>query len=360
MNELNEMLGNAVERLFEAHSNAASDAQRQGWLADLWAQTHTLGLNLTLVPENEGGVGGTWEDAFAVLFPAGFHQIPLPIAESMLAARLCSEAQLPLPAGVATVGLCLEGSLVGKASDAMFTGSLLGVPWGRFSDVVVTVVRHEDRATVVVLNRSAAAALVQSTNLAGEPRDTLRYTDSSVLAAVCNSPEAENLKDYCVLARLPQIAGCIESALRRTIRYAMERRQFGQPIGKFQAIQQQLALFGSEAAAVACATRAACRAARLGEAGFQIAAAKLRANQAIGLATSTAHQVHAAIGFTREYPLHHATQRLWSWRTEFGNDRFWSERLGERVAARGAGNFWSDLTALDDEMDITVVDPLNP
>jgi alkylation response protein AidB-like acyl-CoA dehydrogenase len=77
---------------------------------------------------------------------------------------------------------------------------------------------------------------------------------------------------------------------------------------------------------------------------FEIAAAKLRANQAIGVATSTAHQVHGAIGFTYEYALRHATQRLWSWRSEYGNDRYWSEQLGRAVIARGADTFWDSLT----------------
>ena len=85
-------------------------------------------------------------------------------------------------------------------------------------------------------------------------------------------------------------------------------------------------------------------AATAGDASLQIAAAKLRANQAIGVATATAHQVHGAIGFTWEFPLRHATQRLWSWRSEYGNDRFWSEQLGRTVIARGADTFWTDLT----------------
>ena len=76
----------------------------------------------------------------------------------------------------------------------------------------------------------------------------------------------------------------------------------------------------------------------------EIAAAKLRANQAIGSATAIAHQVHGAIGFTREYALRGATQRLWSWRSEFGNDRYWSDRLGRAVIERGADAFWDDLT----------------
>jgi acyl-CoA dehydrogenase len=70
----------------------------------------------------------------------------------------------------------------------------------------------------------------------------------------------------------------------------------------------------------------------------------LRANQAIGVATAIAHQVHGAIGFTREYALRRATQRLWSWRSEYGNDRYWSERLGRAVIEGGADTFWEGLT----------------
>ena len=152
--------------------------------------------------------------------------------------------------------------------------------------------------------------------------------------------EAQSLFDYAALARTAQIAGALQSALERSIAYALERKQFGRPIGQFQAVQQQLALFGAETAAATCASRSAAIAASAGDASFQIAAAKLRANQAIGVATATAHQVHGAIGFTREYALRHATQRLWSWRSEYGNDRYWSEQLGRAVIERGADTFW--------------------
>jgi acyl-CoA dehydrogenase len=113
-------------------------------------------------------------------------------------------------------------------------------------------------------------------------------------------------------------------------------------------VQQKLAVFGSEVAAVGCAARAAFRSATLGEAAFEIAAAKLRANLAIDAGTAIAHQVHGAIGFTHEYALRHFTQRLWSWRSEFGNDRHWSETLGRAVIARGVDAFWADLTERGD------------
>jgi acyl-CoA dehydrogenase len=42
--------------------------------------------------------------------------------------------------------------------------------------------------------------------------------------------------------------------------------------------------------------------------------------------------------------LHPLTRRLWSWRSEFGNDRLWSQRLGAQVVAAGADAFWPNLT----------------
>jgi acyl-CoA dehydrogenase len=99
---------------------------------------------------------------------------------------------------------------------------------------------------------------------------------------------------------------------------------------------------------VACAAQAAFRSAARGEAHFEIAAAKLRANLAVETATAVAHQVHGAIGFTREHDLRHFTQRLLSWRSELGNDRHWSEALGQAVISRGVDTFWADLTARGD------------
>jgi acyl-CoA dehydrogenase len=219
---------------------------------------------------------------------------------------------------------------------------LASVPWGRDVARAVTTATFDGQPHVVIL-AVADASVHKKTNLADEPRDDLLFDSAPALAAPASSREAQRLFDYAALARTAQIAGALQSALERSIAYALERKQFGRPIGQFQAVQQQLALFGAETAAATCASRSAAIATSAGDASFAIAAAKLRANQAIGVATATAHQVHGAIGFTREYALRQATQRLWSWRSEYGNDRYWSERLGRAVVERGADAFWADL-----------------
>ena len=93
------------------------------------------------------------------------------------------------------------------------------------------------------------------------------------------------------------------------------------------------------------AARHACRAAdRAADPAPEIAAAKIRAGDAVAVATRVAHQVHGAIGFTDEHRLHYATRRLWAWRGEYGSAAEWAAWLGRRVAARGADALWGDLT----------------
>jgi acyl-CoA dehydrogenase len=145
------------------------------------------------------------------------------------------------------------------------------------------------------------------------------------------------------LARAGQIAGAISAALTLSVEYTRQRQQFGKPLSAFQAIQQQLAVLAEEAAAARAAANAAARAADRGDAKFEIACAKLRANMAAGQAASIAHQVHGAIGFTKEYALQKFTRRLWAWRSEYGNDRHWADEIGRLAAARGADGFWPAL-----------------
>jgi acyl-CoA dehydrogenase len=329
MSEQRQLLSDSAARLFQ--SNAG------------WDEIDGLGVVDLLVPEERGGSSADWDDACAVLQAAGHAQVPLPLAEAMLARKLLAETALEVPRSRVSIAPHPLGKLSREARTWKFSGVLASVPWGRDVARVVTSVAFEGHPHVVVL-AVADASVHKKANLADEPRDDLQFDSTPVLATPASSREAQRLFDYAALARTAQIAGALQSALERSIGYALERKQFGRAIGQFQAVQQQLALFGAETAAATCASRSAAIAATAGDAAFEIAAAKLRANQAIGLATATAHQIHGAIGFTREYALRQATQRLWSWRSEYGNDRYWSERLGRAVVERGADTFWRDLT----------------
>lgn len=184
--------------------------------------------------------------------------------------------------------------------------------------------------------------------LAGEMAPDLSVADLilSGLGDVSDAP----LDALNAAATVSLMAGAMGQALSLSIEHVNTRQQFGRPLGKFQAVQQSLAVMACEVAAVDAA--AAALAARLDATGFdaeaadfEIAAAKLRANRAVGVVTGIAHQVHGAIGFTREYDLHRVTIPLMRWRSQHGNDAVWAARLGRQVAGLGGRGLWEALTA---------------
>ena len=163
-------------------------------------------------------------------------------------------------------------------------------------------------------------------------------------------PEREAVMLMGAAARAMQMTGALQSILERSVAYAKERVAFERPIGGFQAVQHNLArLAGETAAALAAAGSAADAIAT--EPSFneavllEVASAKIRVGEAAETGSAIAHQVHGAIGFSREHVLHRYTQRLWAWRDDFGPESHWALRLGEQVAARGADALWPALAA---------------
>ena len=203
----------------------------------------------------------------------------------------------------------------------------------------------------VALDGAAGAELAHGRNMAGEPRDTLTFSGLRI-AGDAVAPAASGVNRAALyrrgaLARAALMAGALERALDTAVAYAGERKQFGRPIGKFQAIQQQLAVMAGQVAAAGAAADAGVEALSCDDMAMQeflIAVAKTRVGDAATLASEIAHQVHGAIGFTKEYSLQLSTRRLWSWRDEFGGDTEWAARVGAFVCARGAEALWPTLT----------------
>ena len=156
----------------------------------------------------------------------------------------------------------------------------------------------------------------------------------------------DRLRQLGALTRAQMMAGAIDWVLENSVRYSLERVQFGRPIGKFQAVQQQLAVLAGQAAAAGKAAELAVAAAESGDGAVEVAVAKARVGEAAGIAAEVAHQVHGAMGFTHEHPLHQRTRRLWAWRDEYGGEAAWQADLGRRIAARGADGLWAFISGI--------------
>jgi acyl-CoA dehydrogenase len=346
MNEMQSILADTVTRLFtdRVPQELRESAEKGVWPAALWQQVEENGLTLPQVPESRGGGGGTWQDAHIVVSAAGRFAVPLPLAETMVGAWLLAEAGLDVPTGpltVAPVHATDRVELAGGGTERRLSGTATRVPWGRNAEHVVVVADG-----LVALVAGACANVEPDVNLALEPRDTLRWERAPVLASSSTGRlPAEAVQLYGALVRSAQMAGGLEYLLAQTVQYVSERKQFGRPIGNFQAIQHQLALLAGHTAAAGIASATAFRAADRGDAAFEIAVAKVRTGEAAGLGAGIAHQCHGAIGFTYEHSLHFVTRRLWSWRAEFGAESQWAAEIGRGVAQRGADALWTSVTA---------------
>lgn len=156
--------------------------------------------------------------------------------------------------------------------------------------------------------------------------------------------------EWRAFANVALASGALGRALELAIDHVNTRQQFGRSLAKFQSVQHALAQLACEVAAVDVAAFAlADRLDRVGgdidAARFEVAAAKLRANRTIGVGTAIAHQMHGAIGFTADYPLHRFTLALMRWRSEGGNDAHWARVLGEIAVAAGGAGLWAEVTA---------------
>ena len=137
------------------------------------------------------------------------------------------------------------------------------------------------------------------------------------------------------------MAGAMRETLELTLRYAADRHQFGKPLGGFQVIQHHLAAMTGQIASCEVAVQAGARELDGGGSFLQAAVAKARTSAVAAYVSGTAHQVHGAMGYTREYSLHEYTTRLLTWRDHYGSEVHWHEWLGQQALRAGGAGTWA-------------------
>ncbi|MSR13803.1 MAG: acyl-CoA dehydrogenase [Gammaproteobacteria bacterium] len=348
MNEAQTILDDSLSRFFadSIDREYLTRLEEISWDDALWSRCIEQGLGLVLVSETQGGMGGSWLEAFIVARACGRYAVPLPIPEQILAGWLTETAGLAPRAGVAGILPEVIATAAVAGDRATFTAER--VPWGRHAEHFIGLTTDSE---LVVLDRANTKAITEA-NLAREPRDKISFEATPILARAKVALPASGVRWLGALLRSAQIAGAATACLELSVKYTSEREQFGRALSQFQAIQQQLAELAGAMASVDTIAMAACLAlderglASAGrDAKFEIASAKCRASEAVEPITRISHQVHGAIGFTYEYDLQFLTRRLWSWRAEFGANGEWGEYLGQVALQEGGDNLWRYLTA---------------
>lgn len=315
----------------------------------LWKALDEAGLVRAWIAESFGGAGASRADGFEVLKIAGAHAVDVPLAETLLAGWMFEQAKLTLPDGVMTIAPVDARDETTLDAKNRLSGRARSVPFARAASQIAVLASRGDECFVAAVDRTKCE-VTECVNLARDARDTVAFM-SAVPAAV--QPVAIDFGGVMLMgaaARSMQMAGALQTILDLSVAYANERVAFEKPIGKFQSIQHSLARLAGEAAAAIAAAGSAADAISSSpitdEAVFlEVAAAKIRIGEAASVGAGIAHQVHGAIGFSAEHPLHRYTQRLWTWRDDFGGESHWAVQLGRRVAKQGADALWPMLAA---------------
>ena len=296
-----------------------SAGSRSVAVARLWQQLEETGLADALLAEEEGGAGLGLGEIFGVLEQCGAHALPLPLGETMLARAMLAQADMACPAG--SIALA-QGAM--QADGGLHCALVRG---GQVADSVLVQVQ-EEAGVWHLLSVSQAGLAPHAMALDA----SLTWSPEQLRAAgvIRQRPQfdARSLQAAVVAA---QMAGAMRDVFQRSLHYANERQQFGRAIGKFQAIQHQLAVMSEHVFAARMAAQLGCSGDGIVPDRLRVAVAKARCSEAALVVTELAHAIHGAIGFTEEYDLQLFTRRLHAWRLTAGSEAYWQALAGQAL-----------------------------
>lgn len=295
---------------------------------DLWHHLAEVGVLGMVVPERYGGAGGSHVELALALEQVGYHGVPDPVLETA----------------------CVAASVIDSFGDeavrdrwlpAISTGGVvLSVSLDESSPVV-----HGAQADAVLVARGTELHLVTADRtdwrqaVSQDPTRRLafgnfRLDDSTRL--VDDEAAVERARAAARMSTSAVLIGVSHRLLDMTLAYVLEREQFGQVIGSFQALKHRLADVAVAVEAARSLTWYAAYAFSHEPAEVSTAArlAKGAASSAGATANSAALQLHGGIGFTWEHDLHLWLKRGQALERAHGSASDHREALGAQILNR--------------------------
>jgi alkylation response protein AidB-like acyl-CoA dehydrogenase len=322
----------------------------------LWGKMAEQGYTGIIVPEQYGGVGLSEVELILLMEEAGRALLPGPLFSTVAFAgamidRVASPDQrktylAPISSGDArsTVAM-LEAQASWDPADlrmaeanGRLTGEKLFVPDAAVSDFIVVVAQNG----VFVADQKAAGITIEPMRAMDLTRKlyAVRFSNTPVERLAGLEGLAEAL-DVAAAALVAEMVGGMQHTLDVTVEYAKMRKQFGKPIGMYQAVQHQCAdmYLETESARSAVYYAAWALAEHAPDSSVAVSIAKMYASDAARLAGNRGIQVHGGMGFTWENDVHLYYKRAKGSETALGDSSYHRERIARLVidAARASG-----------------------
>ena len=308
---------------------------------ELWGQLAELGLTAMTVPEDFGGLGMNELDFVLLAEECGYAALPEPLVENVMVA-------VPLISSLGEDKSALKEEWLAKAAEG---SAIFAV--GHPSNPLVADAHIADLLLLANGNEVHAVPAVEVELEANESVDPSRKLFSvkwtpSAETLVADEEQGKAIWEATLnrggLAAAAQQLGLARRIVDLSVDYTYERKQFGKPIGSFQAVKHQMADVAVQIEfSKAPLYRAAYDVAN-GEASAAetVSHAKIVTSEAALLGAKNGIQVHGAMGYTWEVDLHIFMKRAWALDASYGSRGFHKQRVKEIILADdallGAGN----------------------
>lgn len=274
-----------------------------------WNALGEMGVLGALVPECEGGLGLSELDLVLLAEETGRAALPEPFVEHVLVGAPMVAVDHP---GVVT------GATTVTAGDPL-------IPYGAAADVLICL----DPEPQVALG---AGAVLEALSSVDGSRRVTRLVGASTARPLTRG-ELSHAFWRGNLGFSAQLIGLTRALLDTTVSYVSDRRQFGVPIGSFQAIKHHLAdvRIAVEFAAPLVYRAAYSLSADDADAALHVSMAKAQAADAASLAARAALQCHGAIGYSYEHDLHLWMKRVWALVGTWGDASWHRDRVARAI-----------------------------
>jgi len=272
-----------------------------------WRALGEMGVLGALVPEADGGLGLTELDVVLLAEEAGWAALPEPFVEHVLVGAPIVAPAIPAAA---------DGSITVTAGDPL-------VPYGATAELAVVLAPEPQLV--------AAGDYAAETSVDGSRR--LARLERVLQGRPLTREELSRAFWRGNLGYSAQLVGLARRMLAMTVEYVSERKQFGAPIGSFQAIKHQLAdvRIAIEFAAPLVYRAANSLATEDPARMLHGSMAKAQAADAASLAARATLQCHGAIGYSYEHDLHLWMKRAWALSRTWGDASWHRDRVAHAI-----------------------------
>ncbi len=305
-------------------------ASAEGWSREAWQQLADLGLLALNVPEAHGGLGGGPVETMLVMNALG---PALPLEPFLASAVTATVVLRECPSQGALLAQMAAGERIVVVADAergapatvcrpagtdfLLDGRKGVVGHAAAADFLIVSARQEDELALFLVPRDAAGVRLEDYPTLDGTRAAEVHLDGVRLPAAARLEAGGEMlsraRDIELAALCAEAVGIMKAAIDATVDYLRTRRQFGQPIGRFQALQHRAAdmlMHYEQAKSMSLLAALRCTAQDARERQRALSAAKVTVNRAARFIGQQAVQLHGGMGMTDESVISHWFRRL--------------------------------------------------